>query len=106
MSKAEYEDVEKKLCTAYFIAKYELSFRKYPHLLSLDRKKGINHAFAYSNHKAAIEFVSIINDSMGIHVKYNTDLITNLNSKSYNLFFKNKNESLSVSNTLSHISNT
>jgi len=53
-------DVAKKINTAYFIAKEELPFTKFPKLLNLQRKNGLQILETYSTDKKCTEMVSTI----------------------------------------------
>ena len=53
-------DVAKKMNTAYFVAKEELPFTKFPKLLDLQRKNGLQIGETYSTDKKCAEMVSTI----------------------------------------------
>ena len=55
------KDVAMKINTAYFIAKEELPFTKFPKLLDLQRKNGLQIGERYSADKKCAEMVSTIN---------------------------------------------
>ena len=55
-------DVAKKMNTAYFIAKEELPFTKFPKLLDLQRKNGLQIGETYSTDKKCAEMVSTISN--------------------------------------------
>ena len=56
------KDVAMKMNTAYFIAKEELPFTKFPKLLDLQRKNGLQIGETYSTDKKCAEMVSTISN--------------------------------------------
>ena len=52
--------VKKKFEVAYFVAKEELSFLKYPAILKLEEMHGVDVGQAYRNHKNCAEFIDYI----------------------------------------------
>ena len=74
MSQVSYEEAKKKVYAAYFTAKYECSINQYPRLLQLEQKTGLKMDYSYSNDKAGAEFISVINEAMGIRLIFSTYL--------------------------------
>ena len=76
-------DVAMKINTAYFIAKEELPFTKFPKLLDLQRKNGLQIGETYSTDKKCAEMVSTISKvyqnrlaaTVNKHVKYMSIMI-------------------------------
>ena len=49
-----------KMTTAYFIAKEELPFSKFPGLINLQKKNGLQISSTYANDKSCAETVSVL----------------------------------------------
>lgn len=49
-----------KMTTAYFIAKEELPFSKFPGLINLQKKNGLQISSTYANDKSCAEMVSVL----------------------------------------------
>ena len=77
------KDVAMKINTAYFIAKEELPFTKFPKLLNLQRNNGLQIGETYSTDKNCAEMVSTISKvyknnlavTVNEHVKYMSIII-------------------------------
>jgi len=80
---AQRKDVAMKINTAYFIAKEELPFTKFPKPLDLQRKNGLQIAETYSTDKKCAEMVSTFSKvyqnklaaTVNEHVKYMSIMI-------------------------------
>lgn len=53
-------EVAVKMTTAYFIAKEELPFSKFPGLINLQKKNGLQISSTYANDKSCAEMVPVL----------------------------------------------
>lgn len=56
----ERREVAVKMTTAYFTAKEELPFSKFPGLINLQKKNGLQISSTYANDKSCAEMVSVL----------------------------------------------
>ena len=65
MQSADIAKTKSKFETAYFIAKEEMPLIKYPQILKLEEKHGVDIGTAYRNNKSCTTFIDYIGEELG-----------------------------------------
>ena len=65
MRLADFAMTKTKFETAYFVAKEEMPLLKYPQILKLEEKHGVDIGTAYRNNKSCTTFVNSIGEELG-----------------------------------------
>lgn len=69
MQSADFAKTKTKFETAYFIAKEEMSLSKYPQILNLEEKHGVDIGTAYRNNNSCTSFINYIGKQLENHLE-------------------------------------